>query len=125
MSLLVEVFVREPDGGIRILDVPDDVYRSGGFESWRTTVWGSAFVRSLGARFLPVPADDDLYVEAEEVPQFRREVALLRSRLDELARGTERPRTVEEHRHQIETRLRIVEESIRKALEIGGGVLIW
>jgi hypothetical protein len=25
MSLLVEVFVREPDGGIRILDVPDDV----------------------------------------------------------------------------------------------------
>ncbi|MGW3122597.1 hypothetical protein ACWDBW_36675 [Streptomyces sp. NPDC001107] len=43
---------------------------------------------------------------------------------DELAHGTERPRTVEEHRHQIETRLRIIEESIRKALEIGGGVLI-
>lgn len=125
MSLLVEVFVREPDGGIRILDVPDDVYRSGGFESWRTTVWGSEFVRSLGARFLPVLAGDDLYVEAEEVPEFRREVALLRSRLDELARGTERPRTVEEHRHQIETRLRIIEESIREALEIGGGVLIW
>lgn len=125
MSLLVEVFVREPDGGIRILDVPDDVYRSGGFESWRTTVWGSEFVRSLGASFLPVLAGDDLYVEAEEVPEFRREVALLRSRLDELARGTERPRTVEEHRHQIETRLRIIEESIREALEIGGGVLIW
>ena len=125
MSLLVEVFVREPDGGIRILDVPDDVYRSGGFESWRRTVWGSEFVRSLGARFLPVLADDDLYVEAEDVPEFRREVALLRSRLDELAHGTERPGTVEERRHQIETRLRIIEDSIRKALEIGGGVLIW
>ncbi|WEH15053.1 hypothetical protein [Streptomyces sp. VNUA24] len=55
MSSLVEVFVREPDGRRRILDVPDDVHRSGGFESWRTTVWGSEFVRSLDARFLPVP----------------------------------------------------------------------
>ncbi|MFE7765674.1 hypothetical protein [Streptomyces sp. NPDC057438] len=125
MSLLVEVFVREPDGRRRILDVPDDVYRSGGFESWRTTVWGSEFVRSLGARFLPVPAKEDLCVEAADVPEFRREVALLRSRLDDVAHGTRRPRTVEEHRHQIESRLRIIEESIRKALEIGGGVLIW
>ncbi|MFF4400667.1 hypothetical protein [Streptomyces sp. NPDC001480] len=125
MSLTVEVFVREPDGTTRILDVPDDMYRSGGFESWRTTVWGSEFVRSLGARFLPVLADRDLHVEAGDVPEFQREVALLRSRLDDVAHRTERPRTVEEHRHQIETRLRIIEESIRKALEIGGGVLIW
>jgi hypothetical protein len=124
VSLLVEVFVREPDGGIRILDVPDDGYQSGGFESWRTTMWGSRFVRSLGARFLPVPAGQDLYVEAEDVPEFRREVALLRSRLVEVTLGTRRPRTVEEHRHQIETRLRIIEEGIRKALETGGGVLI-
>ncbi|MET7735580.1 hypothetical protein ABZT02_30065 [Streptomyces sp. NPDC005402] len=125
MSLLVEVFVREPDGKRRILDVPEGVYQSGGFESWRTTVWGSEFVRSLGARFLPVLAADDLYVEAEDVPEFQREVALLRSRLDEVAEGTQRPRTLEEHRDQIETRLRIIEESIGKALEIGGGVLIW
>jgi len=125
MSLLVDVFVREPDGKRRILDVPDGVYRSGGFESWRTTVWGSEFVRSLGARFLPVLADQDLYVEAEDVPEFRREVALLHSRLDEVAHGTQRPRTVEEHRDDIEIRLRIIEESSRKALEIGGGVLIW
>ncbi|MFF4033106.1 hypothetical protein ACFYZ2_25675 [Streptomyces sviceus] len=125
MSLLVEVFVREPEGQRRILDVPDGVYQSGGFESWRTTVWGSEFVRSLGARFLPVLAEDDLYVEAEDVPAFQREVALLRSRLDAFAHGTQRPRTVEEHRQQIDTRLRIIEESSRKALEIGGGVLIW
>ncbi|MFJ8784915.1 MULTISPECIES: hypothetical protein [unclassified Streptomyces] len=125
MSLLVDVFVREPDGKRRILDVPDGVYQSGGFESWRTTVWGSEFVRSLGARFLPVLAYQDLYVEAEDVPEFRREVALLHARLDEVAHSTQRPRTVEEHRHQIETRLQIIEENIRKALEIGGGVLIW
>ncbi|WP_316757915.1 hypothetical protein [Streptomyces herbicida] len=68
-------------------------------------------------------AEQDLYVAAGDVPEFQREVALLRSRLDEVAHGTERPGTVEERRHQIGTRLRIVEESIRKALEIGGGVL--
>ncbi|MEU1476497.1 hypothetical protein [Streptomyces sp. NPDC005760] len=125
MSLLVEVFVREPDGKLRILDVPEGVYQSGGFESWRKTVWGSEFVRSLGARFLPVLAADDLYVEAADVPEFRREVALLRSRLDEVAEGTQRPRTLKEHRDDLDTRLRIIEESIRKALESGGGVLIW
>ncbi|WNM30504.1 hypothetical protein RKE30_08850 [Streptomyces sp. Li-HN-5-11] len=90
MSLLVEVFVREPDGDMRILDVPDGVYQSGGFESWRTTVWGSEFVRSLGARFLPVPAGQDLRVEPGDVPGFQREVAVLRSRLGDVARG-ERP----------------------------------
>ncbi|MFJ9151432.1 hypothetical protein ACIRP7_26020 [Streptomyces sp. NPDC102270] len=125
MSLWVDVFIREPDGKRRILDVPDGVYRSGGFESWRTTVWGSEFVRSLGARFLPVLAEGDLYVEAEDVPEFRREVASLRSRLDEVAHGTQRPRTVEEHRDDIGIRLQIIEESSRRALEIGGGVLIW
>ncbi|OLZ66883.1 hypothetical protein AV521_26170 [Streptomyces sp. IMTB 2501] len=125
MSLLVEVFVREPDGEIRILDVPDDVCRSAGFESWRTTVWGHAFVRALGARFLPLLAEGDLYVEAGDVAEFLREVALLRTRLDAVAHGTGRPRTVEEHRHRIETRLRIIEESAHQALEIGGGVLIW
>ncbi|GAQ65218.1 MULTISPECIES: hypothetical protein [Streptomyces] len=124
MSLLVEVFVREPDGRRRILDVPDDVHRSGGFESWRTTVRGSEFVRSLGARFLPVPAREGPSVEAEDVPEFPREVALLRSRPDEVAHGTRRPRTVEEHRDQIECRPGIIEESIRKALELGGGVLV-
>ncbi|MEU0944581.1 hypothetical protein ABZ379_17550 [Streptomyces canus] len=40
-------------------------------------------------------------------------------------RGTLRPRTVEEHRDDLEIRLRIIEDSIRKAVQIGGGVLIW
>ncbi|MEU5532250.1 hypothetical protein [Streptomyces sp. NPDC020362] len=64
-------------------------------------------------------------MEAGEVPEFLREVTLLRIRPDTVAHGTERPGTVEERRHQIETRLHIFEESCRKALEIGGGVLVW
>ncbi|MER7055295.1 MULTISPECIES: hypothetical protein [unclassified Streptomyces] len=38
MSLLVDVFVREPDGSRRFPD--EDAYDSGGFESWRATVRG-------------------------------------------------------------------------------------
>ncbi|MFE1956343.1 hypothetical protein ACFW9D_38395 [Streptomyces sp. NPDC059524] len=125
MSLLVDVFVRDPDGTLHILDVPDDVYQSGGFESWRTTVWGSDKVRSLGARLLPLLAEDDLYAEPDQVPRLLDEVALVRERLDEVAHGTRCPRDVEEHREQIAHRLRIIEASCHKALEIGGGVLIW
>ncbi|MFJ8594753.1 hypothetical protein [Streptomyces sp. NPDC093598] len=76
MSLSVDGFLREPDGQRRILDVPEGRDHSGGFESWRRTVWGSEPVRALGARFLPVPADDDLDIETEEVAEFLREVAL-------------------------------------------------
>ncbi|WP_338700960.1 hypothetical protein V2W30_28560 [Streptomyces sp. Q6] len=123
MSLLVDVFVRDPDGTLRIPDA--DAYESGGFESWRTTVWGSACVRALGARLLPVLADGDLYAEADQVPELLAEVALLRDHLDEIAHGTRRPRGVEEHRDGIEDRLRIIEENCHKALAIGGGVLIW
>ncbi|WP_244188143.1 hypothetical protein [Streptomyces regalis] len=75
--------------------MPDDVYQSGGFESWRRTVWGSQFVRALGARFLPVLAERDLAVEAGEVPEFLREVALLRAHLDAIAQGAKHPRTVD------------------------------
>ncbi|MGW4345553.1 hypothetical protein ACWEL8_10825 [Streptomyces sp. NPDC004690] len=64
------------------------------------------------------------WLEAEQVPELLREVALPRKRLDQVALWTERPRTVEEHRDQIAVRLGIVEDSTREALEIGGGVLV-
>ncbi|WP_230423502.1 hypothetical protein [Streptomyces radicis] len=60
MSLSVDVFVVEAGGAIRVLDVPAGCSDLAGFERWRTTVWGSDAVRSLGARFLPVLAEADL-----------------------------------------------------------------
>ncbi|MCP3767697.1 hypothetical protein [Streptomyces sp. MAR25Y5] len=112
MSPPTEVFVWEPDGDVRRLDVPEDFHQSAGFESWRTTgfeswrttVWGSMLVRSPGARFLPVPADGKLEVEADQVPGFLREIALLRAHLDPIAFGTRHPRTAEEHGEQIRLR---------------------
>ncbi|MHC5903254.1 hypothetical protein ACVNF4_04980 [Streptomyces sp. S6] len=92
MSLCVDVFMRDETGERRILGVP------AGFESRHATVWGSATVRSLGARLFPVLADGDLYVEAADVSELLREVLLLREHLDLAATNTERPRGLEEHR---------------------------
>jgi hypothetical protein len=125
MTLAVDVFVRDADGEWRVLDVPEGCDDSAGFESWRRTVWGSGTVRSLGARYLPVLAEDNLLVEAPEVPDFLREVALLRANLDLIAATTERPRGITERRDQLESRLRNIEAAALRALESGAGVLIW
>ncbi|MER5937347.1 hypothetical protein ABT121_08520 [Streptomyces sp. NPDC001928] len=125
MSLCVDVFVREADGKWRVLDVPEGCDDSAGFEVWRETVWGSVAVRSLGARFLPVLAEDDLYVEAHEVRAFRDEVALLRANLELIATTTRPQRQITEHRRQIETRLDNIEAAALRAQELGAGVLIW
>ncbi|MEV5438137.1 hypothetical protein AB0K80_19305 [Streptomyces sp. NPDC052682] len=125
MSLSVDVFVRGPDGQRRVLDVPEGRDDSAGFESWRTTVWGSEPVRALGARFLPVLADGDLEVEAEDVAQFLGEVALLREHLDAIAQSTQRPRGLAEHREGLVRRLRNLEIAALHARMIEGGVLVW
>jgi hypothetical protein len=125
MSLSVDVFLHEPDGRRRILDVPEGRDDSAGFESWRETVWGSPPVRALGARFLPVLADRDLEVEAGDVAEFLREVALLRDHLDAIAASTERPRGLAEHREGLVRRLRNLEVAALHARVVGGGVLVW
>ena len=125
MSLSVDVFLRDPDGQRRILDVPEGRDDSAGFESWRRTVWGSPSVRATGARFLPVLADGDLEVEAGDVAEFLREVALLRDHLDAIAESTRRPRGLAEHRAGLVRRLRNLEVAALHARVIEGGVLIW
>jgi hypothetical protein len=125
MTLAVDVFVRDTNGEWRVLDAPEGCDDSAGFEAWRRTVWGSGTVRSLGARHLPVLAEDNLFVEADDVPGFLREVALLRANLDLIAATTERPRGIAERRYQLESRLRNIEATALRALGSGAGVLIW
>ncbi|MEU6912695.1 hypothetical protein [Streptomyces olindensis] len=125
MSLSVDVFLREPDGRLRIVDAPEGRDDSAGFESWRTVVWGSEAVRAAGARFLPVPAGDDLEVEVDDVAAFLREVTLLRDRLDAIAEATRGPREFEEHRRGLVRRLRNLEVAALRARMIEGGVIVW
>ncbi|WP_165987053.1 hypothetical protein [Streptomyces sp. YIM 98790] len=125
MSLSVDVFVVAASGERQVLDVPDGCSDSAGFESWRTRVWGSEVVRSLGAGFLPVLADADLQVEPRQVPAFLHECLLLRENLERIAAETESVRTTEEHRGAISDRLAVIEDAARRARAIGGGLLIW
>lgn len=119
MTLAVDVFLRDADGKWHVLDVPEGCDDSAGFEVWRETVWGSEAVRSLGARYLPVLADNDLYVEAPDVPDFLREVALLRAHLEQVAAA------VGQHPDGIARRLDNIEATALRAQEAGGGILIW
>ncbi|WP_026127734.1 hypothetical protein [Nocardiopsis lucentensis] len=125
MSLPVDVLALGPNGDRRVLDVPEGYSDLAGFERWRTAVWGSEVVRSLGARFLPALADAGLWVEPDQVPAFLRECALLRENLGRIAAGTRPERTVGEHREQFSVRSAHIEDAAGRARALGGGVVIW
>lgn len=126
MSLDVDVFIPGEDGAMKeVLDVPEGCSDLAGFESWRTDVWGSEAMRSLGARFFPVLADADLKVAPGQVPDFRRECVLVRSNLDLLARRADPAGSHAEYVWQISERLANIEDAAMRAERIGAGVVIW
>ena len=57
----------------------------GGFEVWRTSVYGSPAFQRRGARFLPRLADSDLFMEGDELVEFIGECTDLLSDVDALA----------------------------------------
>jgi hypothetical protein len=141
VSLSVHVFVRDTSGRRTILSGSPGASDLAGFESWRDDVWGSAAVRALGARFFPRLASGDLYVEPARVPDFQSECVLVREHLDTVAAGAGlfrqrgiavctdkvvhagQSRAV--FRDLVSERLAAIEDVVRRAREIGGGVLIW
>ncbi|WP_369383128.1 hypothetical protein [Streptomyces sp. cg36] len=125
MSLSVHVFVEAADGSRDFLDAPEGVSETAGFERWRTSVWGSPVVRSLGARFLPRLAETDLHVGPDEVTAFLDECVLLASRVPQVVAGMDAGRTVEEQTHQVASNLAHIGHAARRAMEVGGGVVIW
>ena len=78
MTLVVSVHQRNPESGE--FD-PDLVAETGadlaGFESWRSSVYGSAAVRRRGGRFMPQLAGADLVLEGDDLIAFKEECALL------------------------------------------------
>ncbi|GGX47557.1 hypothetical protein [Streptomyces fructofermentans] len=131
MSLSVDVYVPVGEGGIEVLDVPPGCSDTAGPEAWRTEVWGSEPVRSLGARFLPRLADEHLTVAPDEVSDLLAECALVRAGLAPIADhmrstpGTGPLRTRAEHAEDVSRGLDNIEDAAGRALAIGGGVIIW
>ncbi|MGW6740836.1 hypothetical protein ACWGDX_08835 [Streptomyces sp. NPDC055025] len=125
MSLSVHVFVVGEDDQMNVLDVPAGSSDLAGFESWRTVVWGSEAVRSLGATFFPVLAGGDLTVAPNQAADFLAECALIRSNLGLVAPSADPATSHAEYVRQISQRLRNIEDACERARGVAGGVLIW
>jgi hypothetical protein len=142
MSLTVTVFVRDSSGR-----TAEDAALGGslaaGFENWRTQVWGSPLVRALGAKYFPRLDGADLCFDAGEAAAFLGECALLREHLDAIAAAVDLSRqqgiavniatghvtavskSREVFQNQVSLRLANIEAAARRALEIGGELVIW
>ncbi|BCL29002.1 hypothetical protein ACFFS2_06140 [Streptomyces aurantiacus] len=131
MSLSVDVYVPLAEGGIEVLDVPPGSSDAAGRERWRTEVWGSEPVRSLGARFLPRLATEDLTVAPDEVADFIAECDLVRTHLARIAEHMRAepetgPRQSPSQRaDDVSRRLDNIVDAARRASDVGGGVIIW
>jgi hypothetical protein len=108
-------------------------------------VWSSAPVLALGAQFFPQLARGDLRVEPEEVARFAGECVLLRENLelitpvpdplnaramsvvvvDGTARMVEPADSLVAFRRTVSVRLANIERAAARALQLGGGVIIW
>ncbi|MEW2571805.1 hypothetical protein [Streptomyces sp. NPDC047070] len=127
MSLSVDVYVPRAEGGIEVLDVPPGCSDAAGREDWRTEVWGSEPVRSLGARFLPRLATEDLTVAPDEVPAFLAECDLVRTRLGRIAAPASDVSRAADVSFAVDVRRSLdnIVAAARRAADIGGGIIIW
>ncbi|MGW3039268.1 hypothetical protein ACWC9T_04275 [Kitasatospora sp. NPDC001159] len=125
MSLSVDVFTTDESGKYHVLDVPEGSSDLAGFESWRTTVWGSEAARALGARFFPQLAETDLRVAPGDVPEFIEEVQLLRNDAGTIAARSSSTVANGGLAETIARRLDHILDAAQRALSVGGGVLIW
>lgn len=120
MSLIVRTFQRDPITNAYI----DNPYMEehgrdlAGFEAWRTSVWGTDAAIRRGAQFLPTLAQQDLYVEHEELDAFEAECYLLLDDIEKFA--TEVNDDSAAIRHRLGNFLR----AINKARQCYGGVYI-
>ncbi|MER5275085.1 hypothetical protein ABT025_04910 [Streptomyces sp. NPDC002809] len=119
MSLLVHTYIRGRSGTDHFLEDPEHGLTLAGFESSRTELWGSQPVRGLGARFLPQLATTDLTVEPEDVPAFLAECEMLRGHIAALAAHSGHADDY------VAARLANITAAAVRALDVGGGVIVW
>ena len=119
MSLLVNAFRRGDKGEMIFLDPSDHSQELAGFESFRTTFYGSQTARNFGLRLLPSLAEADLYVEGRELASLREEAELVLQNInlftDEAAADWE----------VLDLRIKNILGAIDRARQANGGVVIW
>ena len=121
MSLIVYTFRIDCDSGKYIeedLDLIEPGKELAGFESWRTEVYNSTIVKSLGAKFLPTLANSNLYVHNQEIEDFETEVKLLLDNVNDISNSINIDYKI------IEFRLNNILQAIARAIKQNGGIII-
>jgi len=120
MTLLVQPYRRGPNGELLSLDVtPSPPHNElAGFEASRRELWGAPVMHRLGLRLLPSLAEQDLYVEGEQLDQLEAELETILASIPKLASAT--------HYGEDFIRFRVgnIAEAVRLARAAGGGVYI-
>ena len=118
MSLTVNTYRKLPDGNMDFIEVPHSE-EVAGFEHCRHELWGHESVRALGLSLLPSLAHTDIYADSESVAQLESETQQIIAHVAEIAEATQ-------YRADFITyRCQNILGAIRRAREIGGGVVIW
>lgn len=90
-----------------------------GFERCRRDLWGHEFVRGLGVTLLPRLAEGDIYAEGEDIGRLESDTQCLLTHVTSVSEAT---RYTAEF---ITQRCQNILGAVRRAREVGGGVVIW
>ena len=119
MSLLVNVYTRTSDGKMAIVDPAEHADELAGFESYRQKVYGSDAARALGLRLLPQLDGDNLYAEGADVDRLRAEAEIALANIEQFEAEADAPAA------SLRPRFENIIAAARRAVELGGGVVIW
>jgi len=118
MSLIVNTYKRLPAGGMDIIEVAH-AEEVAGFERCRHDLWGHEFVLSLGLALLPSLVHTDIHAEGEALDLLEREAGQIIVHVAGIAEATQY------RADYITSRCQNILAAVRRAREIGGGVVIW
>jgi hypothetical protein len=100
-------------------DPPHPSEKLAGFESYRQQLYGSQAARGLGLRLLPTLDGGNVYAEGAVVEQLRDEAELALAHIELFV--IEAEATADSLRPRFEN----IIAAARRAVAVGGGVVIW
>jgi len=119
MSLSVHAYTRDVAGNMEFVEPDDKSKDLAGFEVFRKTFYGGNTARSLGLRLLPMLAEQDLYVEAEDLSRLKEEVVLILQNIESFTGEASADSAV------LRERVEHILDAIGRAQRVHGGVVIW
>jgi hypothetical protein len=116
MTLCVDTYIYDENGERKYLDV-ESSKNLAGIEACRHTFYGSDFVKKLNLKRLYSLKEGDLWVEGEELIELETEINTFLLNLDNFVKR-------KDDKSYFEFRLQNILDAVKKAKEIGGGIVV-